>query len=814
MKFLFSILLSLVAVVCLAQGPAQRIALLNLQKSKSVKGVKSGQFGLTDVNGNQKYAPYTTIAAAPIAFTPTPTGNTTHLSEFVTTALGALYYIDWQGRAQLFAGGGGATCDYDWLKISNNGCPLTINDSLYKYKYVAIGARYVWPLAQLLVSDSTNEAAAVIAGQRGGSLVIYNNITGKWTTLQLAGSGTNLFIDSTASLSIKYAAGGTAALPSSATTIMKMSAVDSTLQLNAFGATRRTDTAALNNIAYYDYIGRLRKRPISNLPALIPLNGDVTGTAQNNNVVGLQGNAIDPTLPDPGQALIWQAGLPTGSWVPGYYNPADLLQGGATTNQVLQWNGTFWNPGTVSGISGLTAGRIPYASSPTTLVNGPMITDGTRVGIGVTPSFNLLHILGNGNQFKLDNGSASLTIANSGNTIWDFEPFPALGTDNQLVRFFRHTSTTGTVGITLNPGNNSSTDAVRLGANGNSWFTPTNDGYVGIGTSTPQGKFSVTHAGSNFTANDRAVNILQSTTFNTTAGPLTSYACYIGTQPTRSSGSNPLTNVALYASADPTAQFNYAAIFNLGFVGVGTQTPLVKFHVEGTGAPGAVAASFMSGNVGIGTTSPTAALHIKAGLATAGMGQIKLDSSGELTVKEKGVVNYNGQSVSTTLNDSLRVTLPGVLFVDTDAAKSQGTTETNLYVRQIKGRTFNQIGSSVHSVVCGNLADATSVNARLRFYLGGTLIMDTGAAAVTAVSGWQAETWIENTGSNILQTCVKIFAPGLTGQIFVTNTTLTSLSLGNPLQFKITATATGAGASNDDITAQWQKATFYPTERP
>jgi hypothetical protein len=271
MKYKLLLFFFLVASLCSAQvpGPVQRTALLTLQQAKTVESSKAGQFGLTDAQGNQRYAQFVEIDLVPIGYTPTATGNTQNYSEFVTTATGDVWYIDWQGRGKKISGSGGAACDYDWLQISDNSCPNAITDSIYKYKYVAIGARYVWPLAQLLVSDSTNEAAAVIAGQRGGSLVIYNNITGNSTTLQLAGSGTNLFIDSTGTFSIKYAAGGTQALPSAATTIMKMSAVDSTLQLAAFSASRPPDTAVLNNIAYYGADGKFRKRPVDDLTAFV-----------------------------------------------------------------------------------------------------------------------------------------------------------------------------------------------------------------------------------------------------------------------------------------------------------------------------------------------------------------------------------------------------------------------------------------------------------------------------------------------------------------------------------------------------------------
>lgn len=84
-------------------------------------------------------------------------------------------------------------------------------------------------------------------------------------------------------------------------------------------------------------------------------------------------------------------------------------------------------------------------------------------------------------------------------------------------------------------------------------------------------------------------------TFNTGGGVADSYAGYFSSTTTRSAGAPALTNIGLYSTASG-AQFNYAAIFDAGNVGIGDTTPLSLFTV-GSGdlfqvnSSGAIAAS-------------------------------------------------------------------------------------------------------------------------------------------------------------------------------------------------------------------------------
>ena len=942
-------------------GPAQRTALLNLQKANIVESSRDGQIPLTNTDGNQRYAQYTEIDLVPIGYTPTATGNTANYSEFVTTATGDIYYIDWQGRGLLIGGGGAGSCDLDWLEIGDNSCPDAITDSIYHKKYASIGARLVWPDAEFLVNDSLSDGVVMVTGDRRARLVFYDNFDGSYGGIEHSGSNLNLIVDSTGSIQFQNAYNGSPALPGNRTTYGSINALDSTLQLNAFGSTRPADTQTLDNVAYFGPDGKFRKRPIGDLPPavvaeptrqlvfgtgsgidsdtgalylarkiyapnfrLLPTRNDSTGIlysgiykimhfyGTNDSVVAdniFMGRGAGNFTMAPGSAKymskknigIGQGSLP--ALTTGYLN---TVVGWESAKSCTTCAGTIAVGGHV--LENLTTSHDNIGigdNALRALITGPentavgygsllSITSGTHnVGFGF--SAGISQLTGDDNTYLGSSANTSLTTGITNST--------ALGANsvvtksNQVVlggSFVTEVFAPGTIvasetgaNIRVTGGGTSATDgAVLAGNTGNIWLSnyDVNRGIqiaatTGNITQLGSGTASFGRIGANATADaTAALNVVGTSLFSGTinansVGANIRIKATAGTAATdaflgmgggnnirlsrwdQSNGLDILSNGNIEQIGNYALKVGSGAGVPTGSVGyikhntststyqvVPTGTTWVDILMSTTGwkingnAVGAAnqwigtidnqSFKIRTNNtfavkvdtmqqVGIGVENVTAALHIKAGLAAAGHGQLKFDSSAELTTKEKGVINYTGKHYSMTLNDSLRLTVPGVIWGDTDAAKSVGTSETTLYAKKIKGRTFNNSnGAMIHSVIVGNLADATSVNAQIKIYAFGTLIMDTGAQAVTAISSWKADVYMENTGTNIIQTCVVITAPGLTGQLFTTNTTLTGLSLGLPNDFIITATATGAGATNDDITAQWQKGVFYPTERP
>ena len=242
-------------------GPSQRVALVNLQKGAVVEGWRAGQIGLTDTCGNQFYQQYVEVNLTPIGYTPTATGNTANLSEFVITPAAEIWYIDWQGNAINLSGGGG--CDEDFLQISDNSCPDALTDSIYKYKYVSIGARGVWPVAELLVSDSVGVGMAVISGNRNGRVAIHDNLNDNWSVYDQGGSTTNIYVQDQGLFRVATATGS----PQNAALLEEhfgVSTLDSTIIFYQY-PNSRVDTQTAINFLYTDNLGIVRSKLLSQI---------------------------------------------------------------------------------------------------------------------------------------------------------------------------------------------------------------------------------------------------------------------------------------------------------------------------------------------------------------------------------------------------------------------------------------------------------------------------------------------------------------------------------------------------------------------
>ena len=245
-----------------AQG--SRIMLTQLERGPLIDGSRQGLIGLTNANGDQRYAFYVNVADTCVLTTPTPTGNTV-VSIFVQKcATDSIWYIDWEGRSILLAPyGGSGSCDVDWLEISDNSCPDAITDSIYHYKYSAVGARYVWPGAEFLVNDSSSAALHVIQGSRNARLALYDHVNATWVMLDHGGSAPYMYFPVGADFVFSTAA-GTPQSPSLQTRHFSVNSSDSTIQMHQYPDTRR-DTQTVQNFLYTDANGNIRSASVETL---------------------------------------------------------------------------------------------------------------------------------------------------------------------------------------------------------------------------------------------------------------------------------------------------------------------------------------------------------------------------------------------------------------------------------------------------------------------------------------------------------------------------------------------------------------------
>lgn len=260
-KILFILLWASISAAAQCPGPSQRTALLNLQRSLEVESTRAGQIPLTDTCGNQRYAQYVEVELDTIGYTPTSTGNVSNLSEFVIDPTGAIFYIDWQGNAIEFAGSS-ASCDVDWLQISDNSCPDAITDSIYKQRYASVGARYVWPGAEFLVNDSLTAGILVVQGSRNARTAWYDSNVGTFSMFDHGGSTPVFYMPVGANMVWKTTAGTPQTPVGSQVDHFGINAQDSTIQMFQYDNTR-TDTQSVVNFLYTDPVGKIRSRPVT-----------------------------------------------------------------------------------------------------------------------------------------------------------------------------------------------------------------------------------------------------------------------------------------------------------------------------------------------------------------------------------------------------------------------------------------------------------------------------------------------------------------------------------------------------------------------
>lgn len=291
---LFFLVLRVVHSQC--PGPAQRQALINLQRAGIVESSRAGQIPLTDACGNQRYAQYVEIDLTPIGYTPTTTGNTQNYSEFVTTTGGDIWYIDWQGRGiKLWdAGASGSSADQDWLEIGNNQVPDNILDSIYTRKYASVNLRRVFPNAQFLVGDSTTVGQGVMLGNRESRWGFVRISDNAWSSIgQEGGSLMGRLGTGTSTFVIQKSGGTSPTQVAGPFRNIVTVGEDSTITFHDYKNTR-VDTQAVVNFFYSDDQGILRSRPI----------GDISGSGDGNGIYSGSGTVPPNTVANVGAGAL------------------------------------------------------------------------------------------------------------------------------------------------------------------------------------------------------------------------------------------------------------------------------------------------------------------------------------------------------------------------------------------------------------------------------------------------------------------------------------------------------------------------------
>ena len=266
MKHIFSLFIIFLCLVPAYSQVNNRIRLTQLERAPEIDSSRIGMIGLSDINGNQRYAYYVNVNDTCMSTAPTPTGNSIVSIFWQLCSTDSIWYVDWEGRSILLSPYGSGASDADWLVIDTENVPFDINDSIFTYQYAAIGARYVWPTAEFLVNDSLGESLAVIQGDRNAALGFYDGFNGTFSEINHGGVQPVWYFGPDQVFSITQASGTPGAVVGPFVNHMQIRMNDSTVYFNQYPNTR-DDGETVVNILSTDVFGKLLSTPLDTVLA-------------------------------------------------------------------------------------------------------------------------------------------------------------------------------------------------------------------------------------------------------------------------------------------------------------------------------------------------------------------------------------------------------------------------------------------------------------------------------------------------------------------------------------------------------------------
>jgi len=153
-----------------------------------------------------------------------------------------------------------------------------------------------------------------------------------------------------------------------------------------------------------------------------------------------------------------------------------------------------------------------------------------------------------------------------------------------------------------------------------------------------------------------------------------------------------------------------------------------------------------------------------------------------------------------------------VLFDHFADVGNVGTGETDLYSDTIPAGRLSVNGETILAEYSGIFAGAVTATEQLRVYFGGTLIFDSGALAITAATTPAFTVYVSLI--RVSGTVVRAAVSAESGSSLLVGTAqyteVTGLTLTNTQILKITGTAAGAGAANNEIVAKFGWVEYTP----
>jgi hypothetical protein len=197
-------------------------------------------------------------------------------------------------------------------------------------------------------------------------------------------------------------------------------------------------------------------------------------------------------------------------------------------------------------------------------------------------------------------------------------------------------------------------------------------------------------------------------------------------------------------------------------------------------------------------SSGTVALNWEEGALfnTGGNYAINFGSSSEILFFDglAQVDNLGHFRMSTGSSSGTMSVSGGSFYNNTTQATSSSTTETDLHSYTLSENTFYVIGDKV-TLRSGGTFAASAFTKRVRAYIAGTLVFDTGALAITTATSWSLEVDFIKSGSNSQKVNARWLSSSsvLASSATYTGTTATDTST---IIVKTTGTTGSTGGTN------------------
>lgn len=169
--------------------------------------------------------------------------------------------------------------------------------------------------------------------------------------------------------------------------------------------------------------------------------------------------------------------------------------------------------------------------------------------------------------------------------------------------------------------------------------------------------------------------------------------------------------------------------------------------------------------------------------------------SGDATLSNLGVLTLTSSSI-------INASAFKPLFNSYATVGNSGTLETDLETDLISANQIVNAGDKIEADYAGSFVSSGTATRQIKIYFAGTVIFDSGALTLSLSSAWTASVKIicaSIVGGNT-RYMVSFFTEGAALASYTSVGVFTSVDYGSANIIKITGTAAGVGAANNDIT--------------